>query len=221
MSNSAHKRRRVIVDNLQYRLLIAGIMYFSMVVLIFASAVFVPVIMQVDRSGASVYEMQDSARQFLVLHERVWPPLICAFVLLIMHSILTSHRIAGPLYRIRAVLKLVGEGDISQRIKLRRNDYMNKEADIANEMMDSLSEKIDRLKSYRKVVSTRLATLGRSAQAGSMDEVARQADELSEDFDAFVRCLGEFKTQRETTGYKGDAGEARSPQSAAEAVTSE
>ncbi len=218
MLKPSYRRRKVIVDKLQYRLIIAGILYFATVVLIFAGAVFIPVMLHIDKGGISSIEVQKAARQFLVLQERVWPPLLLAFVLLIVHSVVVSHRISGPLYRIRTVLKSVGEGDLSRRITLRSNDYMEKEAHTLNDMIGSLSGKIHRLENHTKEASANLAALRRTAQTGSNEEITRRINELATDIDELVRCLNEFKTQRDTTAHKDDTGHTRIPKSIPETV---
>lgn len=214
-----YKRRKVIVDNIQYRLLIAGIIYFATVVLVFACGVFVPVIVQLEKGGAS-YEAMEAAQQFLVLHERVWPPLILAFALLIVHSVLTSHRIAGPLFRIRAVLKTVGGGDLTQKIKLRKKDFLKKDADTVNAMIDSLREKIERLQNHGGEANADLTALKRSLQSGSAESVMQQTDKLTANIDSLVQCLGEFKTQRDTTGHSANDGDTGSPNTTPERVGS-
>lgn len=214
-----YKRRKVIVDNIQYRLLIAGIIYFATVVLVFACGVFVPVIVQLEKGGAS-YEAMEAAQQFLVLHERVWPPLILAFALLIVHSVLTSHRIAGPLFRIRAVLNTVGGGDLTQKIILRKKDFLKKDADTVNAMIESLRKKIDRLHSHGVAASDNLTALKQSIQSGSSDAVMRQTDKLTGDIDGLLQCLGEFKTKRAATRRSANDGDTGSPNSIPETVGS-
>jgi methyl-accepting chemotaxis protein len=215
-----YKRSKFIVDNIQYRLLIIGIFYFSMVALIFAFGVFAPVIIQLEHADIRSQEMREAAHQFLVLHERVWMPLAATFALLIVHNILVSHRIAGPLYRIRAVLRSVGGGDLSGKLTLRGKDYLNKEADTVNAMIDSLRDKINRLQHHGTESMAGMTALKRSVQTGSMDVVSQHTEKLSTDIDSLVRCLDEFKMQRDTTGPRGDAGDTGSPKTTAETVGS-
>jgi methyl-accepting chemotaxis protein len=215
-----YKRKRLIVDNLQYRLLIAGVIYFAVVVFIFACGIFVPVILQLEKDGVASYEAQVAAHQFLVLHERIWPPMILAFALLIVHSVLTSHKIAGPLYRIRGVLKSVGGGDLTQKIKLRKKDYLKKDADNVNAAIDSLREKIERLQNHSDEANTHLTELKRSLQSDSAESVRRQTDRLTADIDGLVQCLGEFQTRRDTSGHSANDGDSERPIATPETVES-
>ncbi len=50
-----------------------------------------------------------------------------------------SHKVAGPLHRLRQVMKVVARGDRSARLRLRRGDQLTEVAEVFNEMMDSLA----------------------------------------------------------------------------------
>ncbi len=95
-----YKRRRILIDAFQYRLLMANLAYFGTIVLVFAVVVFLPLVFQL-RPGKA----EELADEFLSFHARLWPALFIVLVLLAFHSVLLSHRIAGPLYRFRSVLR--------------------------------------------------------------------------------------------------------------------
>ncbi|MGE4233453.1 MAG: HAMP domain-containing protein [Bacteriovoracia bacterium] len=54
-------------------------------------------------------------------------------------SIFISHRIAGPVYRIRKALEEVGRGNFDQRVTLRKTDHFHELQDTFNEMIQHLS----------------------------------------------------------------------------------
>ena len=60
---------------------------------------------------ARLPEGAELANQFLSLHERVWPAMLVALLLLGFHLVFFSHRIAGPLYRWRRLFSEVGAGN--------------------------------------------------------------------------------------------------------------
>ncbi len=57
---------------------------------------------------------------------------------LMVHSVLVSHRIAGPLYQFRRLFGELREGRRRVRATLRKRDYLRKEATAFNEMVVSL-----------------------------------------------------------------------------------
>ena len=55
-----------------------------------------------------------------------------------------THTIAGPVYRMERVARGIGEGDLTNFIKLRQRDELKDLADSMNEMTMGLRNKIDR-----------------------------------------------------------------------------
>ena len=64
-------------------------------------------------------------------------------------SILLSHRVAGPVYRLGIFLRAVAQGDLSQRLRFRQGDELTETAESFNSMVDSLRERLlkDRVRS--------------------------------------------------------------------------
>ncbi|HEC79132.1 MAG TPA: HAMP domain-containing protein [candidate division WOR-3 bacterium] len=58
--------------------------------------------------------------------------ILCGVVIFI------SHKIAGPLYRLKMYMKKVGEGDFSVKLKFRNYDAIHDIADTFNEMVEKL-----------------------------------------------------------------------------------
>lgn len=67
--------------------------------------------------------------------------LIVAFI-----CIFVTHTIAGPVYRMERVAKSIGEGDLTNFIKLRPKDELKDLADALNEMTMGLRNKIITIK---------------------------------------------------------------------------
>jgi len=137
--------RKFLVDRFQLRLVGVAAVHFLLVVVIFATALFAPIVIRLESDDITSPAVQAAAREFLVLHTTLWAPLLGAFILLVLHNIVVSHRIAGPLYRFRLYFKTVGKGDLSTPLRVRKNDYLQKEAAAVNDMVTSLRDKIARL----------------------------------------------------------------------------
>ena len=54
-------------------------------------------------------------------------------------SIFLSHRIAGPLYKLRRGIEDVSKGNFDQRMTFRKNDHFIELQDAFNEMIQHLS----------------------------------------------------------------------------------
>lgn len=57
-------------------------------------------------------------------------------------SIFLSHRIAGPVYKIKQSAKIFAQGDLSTRIKLRKGDELQCLANIFNRMAENLEKDV-------------------------------------------------------------------------------
>jgi len=134
--------RRVLVDRFQVRLAGVAIVHFLIVVAVFVSALFAPIVIDLSSGDLSSPRVQEAAREFLVLHSRIWLPLAGALALLVLHNVLMTHRIAGPLYRFRRYFKTVGEGKLSTLMEIRDSDYLRKDAVVISEMVESVRNKI-------------------------------------------------------------------------------
>ncbi|MGH7273198.1 MAG: hypothetical protein ACREIQ_01900, partial [Nitrospiria bacterium] len=130
MAKRPYKRRRILIDDGQYRLLVFNLIYFFSILLIIAASLFIPPMIQLESASLSLIQKQAVANHLLSLHTRLWPALLVLFVLLAIHSVFVSHRIWGALYRFRSVFKAVAEGNLSVRATIRKNDYLRKEGDL-------------------------------------------------------------------------------------------
>jgi methyl-accepting chemotaxis protein len=87
-----------------------------------------------------VMEVQyHASRFFLAIAERV--PLVMAVFLCIfaLHHMVMTRRICGPLVNFSATFHRLMQGDLTRKVRLRHSDYLKKEADEINSMMDALA----------------------------------------------------------------------------------
>jgi len=137
------KRRQYFIDrSLQYRLLIIVLSYSMIIALFVAISLFAPDIINMMNENLSFEVRADAARRMLTVHARVWPAIIALVCLIGIHSVLIFHRLVGPLHRFRWAFAKIGKGDLNFRVKLRKRDYLPREKDAFNEMLDVLTEKL-------------------------------------------------------------------------------
>lgn len=144
MTKRAHNRRRILIDRLQLRLLAITLLYFLVTAVILSLAMFGPLIWELSVAEPGIGQAA-AAAEFLSLHTRFWPALLATFVTLSVHSIFTSHRIVGPLYRFRVVFEQVKQGNLVPSVEVRRRDFLLKEATALDEMVTSLRDRVHRL----------------------------------------------------------------------------
>jgi hypothetical protein len=137
MSHSDNRRHgRVIDRNLQlglaWRMMIVYFLFFlGGLVIMFAPS------MYRLATGSNLNEIEPAAREFLILHHRVWPAALFIFGGVFLYNLLFSHRIAGPIHKINNVLGKMLEGEYPDKVALRRGDYFHATA----ELIEHLSRK--------------------------------------------------------------------------------
>jgi len=58
-----------------------------------------------------------------------------------LYLVFFTHRLVGPLVRVKHAFDAIRKGDYSVRINLRKHDYLKDVADSFNQMADSLEKK--------------------------------------------------------------------------------
>lgn len=70
----------------------------------------------------------------------------------IVLTLLVSHRIAGPIYRLKNVLELLGDGDFSSDFRIRRLDQFQEVADTLNATVKKIRQNLNSMKgSFRSL----------------------------------------------------------------------
>ncbi len=177
MAKRDHKRRHFLIDRLQLQLLAITLVYFLTTAVVLSLAMFGPLIWELNVDEPSTNQAA-AAAEFLSLHTRFWPALLVAFVALSVHSIFTSHRIVGPLYRFRVVFEQVKQGNLVPYVGLRRRDFLLKEATALDEMITSLRDRVHRLGTSHGEAVKESAGIERALQDESIREARVHLVEL-------------------------------------------
>jgi len=81
-----------------------------------------------------------------------------------------THRIAGPLHRVKACAKSIGQGSLGTKAKFREKDVIHPFAESLNEMTDCYSEKVKALGSEISQLKTAVTELKSLTEAGENTE---------------------------------------------------
>lgn len=133
---------RIINKSHQYRFLALILIYIIIITGVLVSVLFVPDIMRMNDQSLSIEARAVAADNILMLHYRVWPVIIALICVISLHSIRTFNRFIGPLYRFDLTFRDVRNGNLDNRIKLRKGDFLLQEADVINDMFDVINQKI-------------------------------------------------------------------------------
>lgn len=138
-------RRRlfpIVYRSHQYRFLAMIIIYNSIIVAFVAICIFVPDILQMLDESLIFEVRAAAAEKILASHSRIWPALIALICIIGLHSFRFFNRFIGPLYKFRLAFERIRDGDLGFRIKIRKNDFLHKEEQAINEMIEALAGKI-------------------------------------------------------------------------------
>ena len=137
-----HRRTFIVNKSLQYRFL-ATILIYGFITIAFLSVyLFVPEIIKLEDESLSLEVRAAAADRILAFHSLIWPAAIGLICFIGVHSILFFHRVVGPLYRFQWAFKQVRQGNLSFQVKIRKNDYLHREEEGINEMIEVLAGKL-------------------------------------------------------------------------------
>lgn len=99
--------------------------------------------------------------------------------LLLVLGIYTSHRIAGPMYRISKKLNLIGIEDEMDTIQIRKRDQLKEMADAFNHMVHALKDRMYQDMRLIDQVKGKIALLHDSLKGESLD-IKKLSDQVRE-----------------------------------------
>ena len=139
MTTHENRRRSRLVDRqfqvgLAWRIMLVFLMLIAGgVVLVFAPSILVLA------TGRDLATLEPAAREFLVLHARIWPAILVVLAGAFVYTIVLSHRIAGPVYRINSTLKKMIAGEYPAAVTLRRGDFLGETAELLQDLSRKLA----------------------------------------------------------------------------------
>jgi len=134
--NNGRRRFPVVDRTLQYKFLLLILSYGMIIMIFMGLMMFVPDFLTLSDEDLSIEVRSAAAERTLTLNSRVWPAIIALICLIGVHSFLIFHRLIGPLYRFRWAFLKITKGSLNFRVKLRKKDYLHREEEMINEMID-------------------------------------------------------------------------------------
>ncbi len=188
------RRRHFIINkDLQFSLLAISIFYLLLFLVVIGSILFIPAMIELDRVDYSSDQAVLAANKILYIHSKFWPAVIFALIVIALHSIRTSHKIAGPLYRFDRLFESMKEGNLSQKISLRKGDYLINEMDNINEMLESLQIRVQEIKDAQSGLNEAISECKDVVSHASKDEISKRMNDITEKGDQLGEKLAYFK----------------------------
>jgi len=151
--NRRHLKSYLINQEVQLKMVLINLAYVLVIIFLTLLVLLSPILH--DMFLADDLDVQYMAAQsFLVLMKYLVPAVGVMFLLSFAHQIVFSHRILGPLVNFGHTFERIAEGDLTRKVFIRKGDYLWKESERINAMIDSLSRGMaDIRSSHEKLIS--------------------------------------------------------------------
>ncbi len=191
MSKTAHRRRQKLVDpklQLGLGLHLVSWLYFYIVLFALGSNAAAMSDLVFAKIGDPAYA--EAVSQLRAFGSFVVVPLTLTFVAMAVHGVFLTHRLAGPVYRVKAVLAQIAQRRFPERVTFREGDYMLDVAEAMTVTVQALREdqvRVTRmnqmtLESARAVI----AAVERSAPTAELLTLSHAALDAAERLDRHV-----------------------------------
>jgi methyl-accepting chemotaxis protein len=196
MKSFIWRRRKFIINRgLQVKLLFASLFYVFLALAVVGSGLFIPLFTEMDRPGETSLKLQQAAKMILYLHEHYWPAVLLSLVLICFFSIRTSHRIAGPLYRVMLVLESLKKGKLPKPVNARKGDHLTAEIEITNQMLEGLRMHMGEIQKAEADLYDAIAAFSKLIGHASSDELTSLMKDIREKRDKLEGRISYFKIE--------------------------
>lgn len=168
MSQPTYKRRQILVDaelQLGMSVNMVGWLYFYVVgFALVANASSIWAVLTEPETESAYY---DAAQRMQWFAQYTVVPLALTFVCVAAHSLIFTHRVAGPIYRIRTVLHEMAQRNLPRSpVTLRPKDYFKDVVGELNAVIDAFREDAGRQRRMNQETSAAMTELVAAIEAG-------------------------------------------------------
>ena len=197
------QRRKFIVDwSFQSDVVFHAGVFSAFLLAVLSAGLLVPLFIELDSDTSG---FSDAPGLLLYLHDHYWPVAALCFFLALLQALNLSHKIAGPMVRIRRNMRYVEAGVLPLPFTLRSRDFMKPEVEILNSMIESLTRRVDGMKDADLALCRSLEALEASVGIESMDEEDPQRRAFASLSDAAAKLSERIHEFRSEGSESGDA----------------
>ena len=155
---SEYKNRRkwrnyLINPGFQLRLALVHTLFVVVVVGVLVAILLSPLYYEIQTTS-ELWSQYVLAQFMLNLMDRVAVVILVIIIISAIYQIIFSHRLCGPFINMNHTFDCLSEGDLTRKVFLRRKDFLKKEAESINSMVDALNERVCKLKKIQTELSS-------------------------------------------------------------------
>jgi methyl-accepting chemotaxis protein len=170
MSMRPYKRRNFFVDRqFQLKYILLVIFMLLLYTMVFVGILFIPQILPFV-FNSPLDEQAKAAEILLLYHKNVWPAVFIVIPFFGFFSIFFTHKIAGPVYRLKMRLQQLKAWDLDSRVTLRSGDDLQELADCVNLLSEELSDFAAAQKGNYETLSNHIDEIQQLIQSGTISE---------------------------------------------------
>jgi len=166
---SHYKRRKFFIDKqFQTKYILLVIFMLLLYTIVFVGTLFIPQLLPLI-FDSPLSEQVKAAEILLLYHKHVWPAVFIVIPLFGFLSIFITHKIAGPVYRLKIRLQQMTEWDLDKKVTLRKGDDLQDLAEFVNLLSAELKEFATALKGNYEALSGNIDEIQQQIEKGTMD----------------------------------------------------
>ncbi len=166
-----HKRRNFFIDRqFQLKYILLVIFMLLLYTIVFVGILFIPQLLPLI-FNSPLDEKVKAAEILLLYHKHVWPAVFIVIPLFGFFSIFLTHKIAGPVYRLKMKLQQMTAWRLDSRVTLRKGDDFQELADCVNLLSDELKCFLTDLRNNYESLSQDIDEIEMQIRIGKIDEI--------------------------------------------------
>jgi methyl-accepting chemotaxis protein len=192
------KRRNTFLINrdLQFTLLFSSLFYVVLFLTVVGAALFIPLFIKLRTPGGSSWEVQQGASEIILyIHAHFWPAALFSLVLIGLLSLRSSHRIAGPIYKIALVLQSLKNGILPKAVYVRKGDRLAAEVSVADQMLDSLRMQVREIQSAQADLNDAIVACEKVIGHASTEGIIERMHDVREKTTRLANRVSYFKVE--------------------------
>jgi methyl-accepting chemotaxis protein len=189
------RRKFVINKSLQYSLLFVSLLYAILFLVVVGASLFIPLMVELGKAEEFSEKSLQTANLILYLHSNFWPAVLLSLIFIGLHSVRTSHRIAGPFYRLNLVFRNMKEGNLPRPIQLRKGDYFFPEIELFNQMIEKFRGKVTEVQGAQAQLNEAISECSKVTSHASKEEIIEHVNNITEKGNQLADRVRYFKIE--------------------------
>lgn len=169
MMNFTKRKNYFIEKRFQTKYVLLTIIMLFTYTFLFVIIIFAPYILKLYLNYP-LAEKAEAAKVLLLLHGTIWPWIGGVILFFGAVSIFISHKVAGPLFRVKKTLSQVTKGDLNVSIRLRKGDDLKDVAEHVNLLIEKLRNFVITLRNDYDLLSEYILELERQVDSKVISE---------------------------------------------------